>query len=62
MEYILFYGKARTYEVNRIEAGDFKSAKSLAMEFLYTRKKSDTSDTALDTYLCADMGEWIRIS
>ncbi|MDG6906725.1 MAG: hypothetical protein JRN20_13170 [Nitrososphaerota archaeon] len=55
MEYILFYGKARTSEVNRIEAADFKS---LTMEFLHAKKKSDTP---LDAYLCADIGEWIRV-
>ena len=58
MEFILFYGKARTYEVNRIEAADFKSAKSLAMEFLHAKKKSER---AIDAYLCADIGEWVRV-
>ncbi len=61
MEFILFYGRAGTYNVHRIESHDFKNAKFLANEFLLTRKKLENNGEALDGYLCVDMGEWIRV-
>ncbi len=61
MEYILFYGRAGTYQVHRIHAFDLKNAKFLAWEFLLTRKKLENSGESLDGYLCADIGEWIRV-
>ena len=61
MEFILFYGNSKAYRVHRIESFDFKNAKFLAEEFLLTKKKSENNGEALDCYLCADIGEWIRV-
>jgi len=61
MEFILFYGRAGTYKVHRIESFDFKNAKFLASEFLLTKKKLENGCGELDGYLCAEVGEWIRV-
>ena len=61
MEYILFYGRAGTYKVHRIESFDFKGAKFLANEFLLTTKRSENKGDPIDGYLSTDLGEWMRV-